>query len=247
VKLTSGSTALITGASSGIGAATAALLAARGVRLRLTGRSATALADVAGPLGAATRTADLSDVDSLAELAGWAADADLVVCNAGIGWAGPVAEMPAAKLTEVIDVNLTSAIRLTRLLLPGLLARGHGHLVYVTSIAGSMGVADEAVYSAAKAGLHTFATALRQELHHTGVGVSVVAPGVVDTDFFARRGTPYTRRSPKPIPATTVAAAILDAVEHNRREVFTPAWLRLPARLNGALPTLTATLQAKFT
>jgi short-subunit dehydrogenase len=121
-----------------------------------------------------------------------------------------------------------------------------GHLVFVTSIAGRMGVADEAVYSASKAGLSTFADAIRLAHAPDGIGVSVVVPGVVDTKFFDRRGRPYDRRSPRPVPAAKVAAALVAAVEHNRPEVFVPAWLRFPARLNGLAPALVAKLQRKF-
>jgi short-subunit dehydrogenase len=79
-----------------------------------------------------------------------------------------------------------------------------------------------------------------------GVGVTVVVPGVVATPFFERRGRPYDRARPRPVSADSVATALVLAVERDRAEVFVPAWLRLPARLHGALPGLAHALQRRF-
>lgn len=228
-----GMRALVTGASSGIGAVTADVLAAKGATVLRTSRTIT------GPNSFACDLAD--GVDPLAH---WAGEVDLLVCNAGIGHAGAFAEMDAVKIRQLVTVNLVAQLELVRALLPGMIARGHGHVVLVSSIAGAMGVADEAVYSATKAALRSFADALRLEVRT--VGVTVVNPGVIDTPFFERRGAPYTRRRPRPIPPVEVAEALVAAVEHNRAEVFVPSWLRFPARLNGALPALVRTLQRRF-
>ncbi|WP_236714592.1 SDR family NAD(P)-dependent oxidoreductase [Nonomuraea pusilla] len=223
---------LVTGASSGIGAATARAMAASGARLLLTGRDPGRLAAVAAEVGGEALTADL--VTEAAALARWAGPVDVLVSGAGAGWAGPVAAMPDGAAAHLIAANLTAPVELTRLLLPAMIERGRGHLVYVSSIAGAVGVRDEAVYSSAKAGLIAFAESLRYELD--GIGVSVVLPGVVDTPFFARRGVPYARRRPAPIPAERVARAVVAAVERGRAETYTPGWLRFPARLRGAAP-----------
>ena len=87
--------------------------------------------------------------------------------------------------------------------------RNHGAICFVTSIAGRTGVAGEAVYSATKAGLDAFAESLRAETARSGVGINVVVPGVVDTGFFETRGSPYARTRPRPIPADTVADAVV--------------------------------------
>jgi short-subunit dehydrogenase len=222
---------LITGASSGIGAATARAMAGAQARLLLTGRNRAALDAVAAETGGRPVAADLTTGAAL--LASEAGPVDVLVANAGTGWAGPFATMPEGIIDGLLAVDLAAPIRLTRLLLPGMIARGRGHVVFVASIAGVVGVPGEAVYSAAKAGLIAFAEALRAE---TPVGVSVVLPGVVDTPFFDRRGRPYDRARPVPVPAARVARAIIDAVERERAEVYVPGWLEAPARLRGAAP-----------
>ncbi|MGE5290068.1 MAG: SDR family NAD(P)-dependent oxidoreductase [Micromonosporaceae bacterium] len=137
-------------------------------------------------------------------------------------------------------------MRLTRLLAPAMAHRGRGHVVFVSSIAGTTGVRHEAAYSATKAGVRYFAESIRYELRTRGVGVSVVVPGVIDTPFFDRRGTPYQRKRPSPIPPERVARAILSAVERNKPEVFSPAWLRFPAWMCGTAPGLFRSLAGRF-
>src|SRR5262249_10543821 len=155
-----------------------------------------------------------------------------------------VAAMSQRTIEDLVAVNLVAPLRLTRLLLPRMVERGRGHIVFVASIAGAVGVPDEAVYSATKAGLITFADALRAE---TTIGVSVVLRGVVDTPFCARRGPPSPRRRPAPIPAQRVAGAIVRTVEHELNQVYVPRWLELPARLKGAAPGVFRRLAGLFT
>jgi short-subunit dehydrogenase len=242
--------ALVTGASSGIGAATAAALAAAGVRLILTGRDPARLRAVAERTGAAAIPADLSDPGEAARLAdeavGRAGRVDLLISNAGTGWAGTMSELSAEKAAELIAVNLLAPIQLARLLAPGMAERGRGRLVFVSSIAGATGVRNEAVYAAAKAGLNCFAESLSYELAGRGVGVSVVLPGVVDTPFFARRGRRYERSWPRPIPAERVAAAITDAVTRDLGVVYVPGWMRFPAWLHATSPGAFRRLAARY-
>ncbi|KAB8193062.1 SDR family NAD(P)-dependent oxidoreductase [Nonomuraea phyllanthi] len=226
---------LVTGASSGIGAATARALAGTGARLTLAGRDRERLAAVSAATGGRVLVCDVTT--QAADLASRAGHVDVLVNNAGVGWAGPFVDMPDGSAEQVLAVNLAAPIALTRLLLPGMVAAGRGHVVFVASIAGAVGVAREAVYSASKAGLLAFAEGLRHELHAVpGVGVSVLLPGVVDTPFFVRRGAPYTRGWPAPIAPERVARAIVASIRHGRPESFVPGWLRLPARLRGAAP-----------
>lgn len=203
-------TVLVTGASSGIGAAVAQSLHADGRwRLLLSGRDGQRLAAVAERTGGEAIRADLAAEGGCehlaAEAVARAGRVDALVAGAGIGWAGPFVTMPPEEIDRVLTVNLTSTLRLVRLLLPPMVARGTGRLVLIGSMAGWVGVGDEAVYSASKGALLTFADSLRRELAGTRVRVSVVSPGAVDTPFFARRGTPYHRRRPRPVSADRVA------------------------------------------
>jgi short-subunit dehydrogenase len=171
---------------------------------------------------------------------------DILINNAGVGWAGPLTEMSAATVARLVAVNLTAPIELTRLLTPTLAAGGRGRVVFISSIAGETGAPQEAVYAATKAGLNYFAESLRYELAGTGVGVSVVVPGVIDTPFFAQRGKPYSRRRPVPISAQRVARAVRTAIEREQPVAFVPRWLRFPAWLHGAAPGPFRALAARF-
>jgi len=247
-----GAVALVTGGSSGIGAAAARALAAAGARPLIAGRDPARLQAVAQETGGLALAADLAAADGPAELAEAARQAagpggiDVLVNNAGIGWAGPIEQMTAEQAASLIAVDLTAPIQLTRLLVPGMIARGHGHVVFVSSIAGATGVRGEAVYSAVKAGLGCFAESIAYELAGRGVGVSVIVPGVIDTPFFERRGRPYDRRRPAPLPPQRVARALVGAVERNQSVVFVPRWMRFPAWLHGALPGTFRRLAARF-
>jgi short-subunit dehydrogenase len=171
---------------------------------------------------------------------------DLLVNNAGIGWAGAFATMDPARAEELFRVNLLVPIRLVELVLPAMLERGVGHVVNVASISGHVGVRHEAVYSATKAGLIAFSESLRYELDGSGVAVSVVSPGAVRTAFFEREGRTYARSVPRLIGPEKVAEAIVGAVERDLPEVFVPRWMGFPARLRGALPGLYRRLAGRF-
>jgi len=243
-----GTTVLVTGASSGIGRAAAEELGRRGARLLLTGRDPSRLAEAARPWDAATLATDLADPAGLAELVSWAAAhvPEVVVHNAGVGLAGPSDQVDDQDLTRLFAVNVLAPIRLTRSLLPTLRSRGRGHLVFVGSIAGLLGVPEESAYAASKAALHRYADSLRAETAGEGVGVSTIAPGIVDTAFFERRGTPYPRRFPRLMPPGRVAEAVADAVEHDRADVVLPRWLRLPVWLQATAPGAYHALARRF-
>ena len=238
-----GRVVLVTGASRGIGAATCAALTRRGAVVVAAGRDETALAAVAA---ASTVVADAADPAAAPALVAAAVDRhgrlDAVVANAGIGWAGEFAGMDPARITELVDVNLRAPMLLARAVLPVL--RRPGALVFLTSIAGLVGVPGETVYSVTKAGLETFATLLREEVD--GVTVSTVAPGAVDTGFFTTRGVPYDRSFPRPIPPGQVAEAVVEAIATGRQRRVEPRWLAVPARLSATAPKTYRALARRF-
>lgn len=236
-----GRVALVTGASSGIGREVARRLAARGARVLAHGRDEEALKQ----LDATPLVADLAEPGAGRRLAEAAGDVDIVVINAGVGWAGPFAAMPPASIEELIAVNLTAPIELTRALLPTFGGRP-ACLIFVTSIAGRMGVAGEAVYSATKAGLDSFAESLRFETYAAGLHVGVVVPGVVETAFFERRGSPYARKSPRPIPPARVADRVVGMIQRGSPEAYVPGWLRLPVAVRGLMPGVYRRLGARY-
>jgi short-subunit dehydrogenase len=245
-----GSVCLVTGASSGIGAATARALSSRGAHVLAAGSDLERTEEAAGRVGGTALVADLAEAGAAGKLAA-AAQAvhgrvDVLVNNAGVGWAGEFAAMPEPEIARLVQVDLTAALVLTRALIPGMAERGRGHVVSVGSIAGHAGGRGEAVYAACKAALAAFTESLRQEHARSPVGFSVVIPGPVATPFFDRRGVPYARAFPRPVPAERVAAAIVDAIRRNRAQVVVPGWLDGPMRLRGALPELYRPLVDRF-
>jgi uncharacterized protein len=237
--------ALITGGSSGIGAAVADGLAAAGCRLLVLGRNRDRLDAVARRTGARAVVADLCTSEGLAQAAEAAANVDLLVNSAGLGWAGDLVAMADPDIDALVALNLTAPMRLTRAALPGMRQRGRGQLVYVSSIA-AVGVGGESVYAATKAGLRTFADSVRLEVGDEGIGVTTLLPGAVRTPFFDHRGLPYDRRFPRQLDAAEVASALLEALERGDPEVFVPRWLTMAARVRGATPELFHRLAQRF-
>jgi short-subunit dehydrogenase len=241
-----GARCLVTGASSGIGRATALALRRAGAIVAVTGRDADALAVVAASSGGPAIARDLTEPGAPEAVVKEAIAAlgrlDVLVSNAGAGWAGHVTAMGTGDIDALIDLNLRAPIQLTQAALVDMSPRRRGHLVFVGSIAGRVGAPGEAVYSATKAGLRTLTEMLRAEMTPLNIGVSLVSPGVVDTPFFARRNHPYARRFPKPISADRVADTIVRCLQRGTSEAIVPRWLVLPARLHGGFPGMYAAL-----
>jgi short-subunit dehydrogenase len=237
-----GARCLVTGASSGIGRATAVRLIAAGAHVLALGRNRPALETTGGE----ALVCDLLDRDAVAEAVTVAGRVDVLVNNAGVGWFGPFPELEAATLEQLVRVNLVAPVLLTRAVLPGMLERGCGHVVNIGSIVGLVGGKHEAAYAATKGGLVAFTESLRQELDGTPVQVSLVTPGAIETAFFERRGEPYARRFPRALAADKVADAIVGAVASARAEVFVPRWLAFPPRVHSLLPGLYRALATRF-
>ena len=185
-----GQVIIVTGAGRGIGRAVARDLAAAGARLILVARTKGELTQVAEEIGedrTAVVAGDVTDeataAAGIARAQEWGGRLDAVVNNAGVGWAGPVHEMPLDSWRRLMDVNLTGVFLFTKAALPVMLRCGHGHIINIASGAGRMGMAGSAAYSASKFGVIGFTEAVGLEVRGSGVKVSVVEPGSVQTSF----------------------------------------------------------------
>ncbi|MCP2317918.1 Short-chain dehydrogenase [Nocardia amikacinitolerans] len=239
-----GSRVLITGATGGIGHAIAHAFAERGAELVLTGRRVAVLAPLAEQTGARAVPADLADRDGVAALLAAAGPLDIVVANAAVPASGLLTDYSIEQIDRALDVNLRAPIVTARLLAEPLIAKGHGHLVFISSISGKIASPRVSLYNATKFGLRGFAQALRQDLAPHGVGVSTVFPGFVrDAGMFADAGVPAAPGTGTSSPAQ-VAAAVRRAVERNVGEIdVAPPQVRLGALLAGIAPGLSARVQ----
>jgi short-subunit dehydrogenase len=235
---------LLTGASGGIGSATSRELGRRGAHLLLSARREDALRSLADELGAAVLTADCADPQSLARLAAEATGVDVVVLNAGVDAADDLADLAGEEIERVISVNLLAPALLSAIMAREMRERGHGHIVFMSSMAGKMAtVGNGAIYAATKWGLRGLALSLREELRASGVGVSAVFPGPIrDAGMFAATGVdlPSNVKSNSP---EDVAAAVVRAIRTDVAEIDVAAPLvRLGGMLGPAAPALVAAL-----
>ena len=227
-----GAVAVITGASRGIGREVALAAARKGARIGLLARSRDDLEAVLREAGGdgAVATADITDRSEVEAAIATLTDAlgpiDILVNNAGAGSYSAVVDTDTEVNERLMALNYYGTVYATKAVLPAMLARGQGHIVNIGSVAGRIGAPFEAAYSASKFAVTGFTEALAIEVGTRGVGVSMVNPGPVQTDFFDTRGVPYARKSPKPVPASRVADAVIKAVESNRLEQMVPGFLR---------------------
>ena len=226
-----GSSALITGASAGIGREFARQLAGRASSLLLVARRQERLEELRDELTnrepnlkVHIRATDLSDDRAVIELFDWLEREkiaiDLLINNAGLGDAGPFATSEPQRVKEMLAVNVTALTLLTRLLLPRMIAQRRGAILNVSSTAGFLPIAGFAVYAATKAYVTSFSEAIRAELHGTGVTVTSLCPGPVPTEFTQVAARPGAKpdRSPEfvRVSAEEVARAGLAAIESGR-------------------------------
>ena len=182
----SGRTAVVTGASSGIGAATAARLAAEGFDVVVGARRVGRLETLAASIGARALPLDITDAASVEAFAAEVDRVDVLVNNAGGAFdAAAVADADLDSWTRTYEVNVLGTVRLTKALLPSLRASGSGDLVFVGSTAGLVSYEGGASYTAAKHAVHTLAETLRLELNGEPVRVIEIAPGMVRTEEFS--------------------------------------------------------------
>ncbi|MFD8949695.1 SDR family NAD(P)-dependent oxidoreductase [Streptomyces xanthophaeus] len=241
-----GSTVLVTGVTGGIGLTLARSLAAKGARLIVTGRREEALKAVADELGARAVVADLSEASDVARLAEACPETDILIANAALPSSGELLDYTPEQIDRALAVNLRAPVMLTRLLAPRMVAAGRGHIALVGSISGKAATKSSSLYNATKFGLRGFALAFRQDLHGTGVGVSLVQPGYVrDAGMFAATGAtpPGGARTVSP---DQVARGVIRAVERDLCEVnVAPVELKLLSAIAGQFPAFSERVQSR--
>lgn len=230
-------TALVTGASSGIGRETARLLAACGHRVLGTCRNPDAMPVTERLPGVRYLPLDLGDPDSVARCAELAGVVDVLVNNAGQSQVGSFEEVQRQTLERQFATNVFGPVQLTQLLLPGMRERGYGRVVMVGSMQASFPIAFRSSYVASKAALKGFGLALRTEVEPFDVTCSVIEPGSVNTGISDRRdrtvtpGSPYTERcqrvanaidtaETRGLPPARIAQTIVKAVEAKNPKPF---------------------------
>jgi short-subunit dehydrogenase len=237
-----GKTVLLTGATGGLGRAIAEALAARGAALVLSSRKQAELARLAASLPGEDHRAVVSDLAEEGEalrLLEAAGEIDVLVANAGLPASGRLDGFSQEEIGRALRVNLESPVRMARELVPRLVARDSGHLVFVSSISGKAATARASLYAATKFGLRGFAFCLREDLRGTGVGVSVISPGAIaDAGMFADSGA-----AAPPLMGTgrpeQVGDAVVEAIERNRSEItVAPLRQRLLSRIAINAPEL---------
>ena len=239
---------LVTGASRGIGEATARAAAAAGAKVALVARSEAALKELASELGGTAHPADLSDPDAvnglISRVEADGGPIDVLINNAGVDNGGSFVDTSPEDLEQLYRVNLITPVQLCRRVLPGMLARGRGHIVNVSSLAGVAAFPGLAGYASTKAGLTQFTAGLRADLKGTPIGTTVVELGPIPTEMldhvhnYAPTEASFRRfyqiKLLVDIPVTQVADAIVDAIVHNRRHVRFPKRAAFNAMLTEA-------------
>jgi short-subunit dehydrogenase len=236
--------AVVTGASSGIGRETALALARQGAHVVLAARSKDKLGAVAQEIQALGREAlivptDVTQPEQVQHLvtetlARWDR-VDILISNAGEYIRCPVKELTVSDVEHSLAVNFYGGLHLVLAILPSMLAQQSGHIVFVTSMDGKKGIPPDAPYVAAKFALTGFAEVLRQELHGSGVYITNILPGRVDTPMIATLQVPWISAK---ISSQTVAQAIVRAIHRRSPEVILPLQARVLVYVNTFLPRL---------
>jgi uncharacterized protein len=236
-----GATALVTGATGGLGQAIAIALAERGSKVTVTGRREAELKVLADEIDGRAVVADLAVRHDVDQLIAEVSDVDVAVVNAGIPATGVLSDLTRGDIDRMLEINLRVPIVLAKELSDAMVARGRGHLVFISSLSGKAASPASSMYSATKFGLRGFGLSLRQDLARHRVGVSVISPGFIrDAGMFHESGARLPPGTGTKTPAD-VAAAVIRAIEENRAEIeVAPAQLRIGAAIATLAPGLAA-------
>jgi short-subunit dehydrogenase len=235
------STALVTGATGGIGQSIVRALHGRGAQVIASGRRGDVLYGIADELdGVEALVADLCDPTQASALVE-GRTIDVLVANAALPASGRLDSFSSEEIDRALDVNLRAPMQLAHALVPHMVERGTGHIVFISSLSGKFASAGASVYNATKFGLRGFGFALHQELRGTGVGVTTVFPGFIrEAGMFADSGVELPRGVGSRRPED-VARAVLAGIDKGRAEVdVAPRSLALGARMFGLAPGMMA-------
>jgi len=239
---------VVTGAGSGIGRELCLLLGRQGARVVLTGRRQERLHAVREAIAGGGGTAHVAvcDVSDAQQVQKWCASilrtsgaVDVLVNNAGRGAYGRFENVALEDHDAVIDTNLRGVIHTTHAMLPSMLERGKGQLVYVSSVLGALPAPEHAVYGATKFAVNAFAENLAYELSGRGIYITVVAPGLVNSEFSATSGTPMARFANLPSKsAVDSAIGVMRAMTRSRRLTVDDHLSAVAIRVRRHTPTL---------
>ncbi len=243
----------ITGASSGIGEALARELAQRGALLILSARRAQRLEGLAAalPTDALVLPLDVADpaaiAAAVAQALAWRGHVDMLINNAGISQRALVADTEMATVRKVMEVNFFGLVDLTGQLLPSMLARGSGHIVTISSVAGYVATPLRSIYAASKHAVRGYSDALRAEVASQGVDVTVICPGYIHTEISrsaltgdgSQQGTDDAVVT-SAMPADVAARKMASALARRRREFYVGGWEIAGVYLQRLFPGLIA-------
>lgn len=233
-------TVFVTGATSGIGLKITEMCIKKGYTVYATGRNESALKTLSG-MGAHVMQADLHKLEDVERVVSELPDIDVAILNAGLGIFANVHELTDDEVDSMIDVNVKAPIYFTKRLAPRLIARGGGHLIFVSSQAGKVATRKASVYAASKHAITGFLNGVRLELAEHGVKVTGIFPGPIDTPFLQKAdGTNAYREAIKRflIEPEYVASEVVKTIERPVREVNLPRVMGLTAKLYALAPVL---------
>jgi uncharacterized protein len=239
---------LITGATSGVGYALTKRLVKAGHEVWATGRAPDVLWALQNE-GAQTIPADLSEKGGIDLVMNQIGTPDIIIFSAGIGTFQYAHEASDETIGRTMDINVVAPIELTRRLLPAMMARKSGHLIYLGSQAGKVATPKASVYAASKHALLGYANALRMEVAPFGIHVTTINPGPIDTPFLDladETGNYRKSLSKHLLTVDTVVDSVMQSIEKPVREVNLPWYMGITSKLHALAPTLVERLGRNF-